>query len=148
VARVFLDLPWRDEKANTPWPSSEAAFKMPTEYSQTFNSGDRPAAGGTNIPTPVIEGPAASIRDATVTVPIVSEFDSSVYSVVIYVKDPKGLLLSYIPDDSSDRVITYQFAQPGELQPGIYTFWAALVDRATFVVGPASSSFTLEVPES
>jgi penicillin-binding protein 1A len=147
VTRVFLDLPWREEE-DTPWPASEAAFKMPTEYSQTMNSGERPVASDTDIPVPVVEGPTGSIYDASVRIPVISEFDDSVYGIVLYVKDPDGLLLSYMPEDITSRVVSYQFGEPGALLPGTYTFWLAFVDRSTFAVGPASQSFILEIPET
>ncbi|MDR1604978.1 MAG: PBP1A family penicillin-binding protein [Gracilibacteraceae bacterium] len=147
VTRLFLDLPWREEEAETPWPPSEAAYRIPTEYSQTMDTGERPQTGDASIPTPVIADPMASVYEATVTMRVDSEFDESLYGLVLYVRDPNGLLLSYIPDDVSAGVITYRFAEPGTLLPGTYTFWAAYVDKESFAVGPASQSYTLEVAE-
>ncbi|MDR0433898.1 MAG: PBP1A family penicillin-binding protein [Gracilibacteraceae bacterium] len=144
VPRLFLDLPWRAEE-KTPWPGSEAAYKLPTEYSSTIDSGPRPAAGDADIPAPVIEGASGIVADATVRIPVAA-FDDSLYGVVIYVRDPNGLLLSYMPENTPDHVYVYQFGEPGALIPGTYTFWASFVNRDTFVTGPASQSYALEAP--
>ncbi|MDR1320628.1 MAG: PBP1A family penicillin-binding protein [Gracilibacteraceae bacterium] len=143
VPRVFLDLPWRAD-STTPWPGGEGAFKLPTEYSATVDSGERPTAGDASIPTPVIEGATGTVSDATVRIPV-GAFDDSVYGVVVYVRDPNGLLLSYMPENTPDHVYTYQFADPGALVPGTYTFWISFVNKETFTTGPASQSYMLEV---
>jgi penicillin-binding protein 1A len=145
LAKLFLDLPERAE-SEVPWPGVEAQYQMPTEYSENMGIGGVPGSTDSTIPVVEVGSIYANIERTTVQVPVLTNYDKEKYSVLLYVRSPNQGLTSFMPEEMPYGTITYQFAEPGELQAGYYTFWVALLDKETYAVGQASRSFVLNVP--
>jgi penicillin-binding protein 1A len=147
VMRIFLDLPWR-EGYDEPWPGNEAGFRMPKEFSDTIGiETPPPEETDSDIPRVELGEVLAEVSSAMVYLPIVSEFDESIYSALLYVQGPNQGVLSQMVETGT-RTIAYQFGDPYTLEPGKYHFWISLIDRESFTIGPPSNTYTIEVPGS
>jgi penicillin-binding protein 1A len=134
---------------NVTWPSDELPYKMPKKASDSAAgsySGTAPPSGNASIPSLSIGSPFFESRTSKVQIPLTSTYDTKKYSLVLYIKKPDfPYVQSQKPEESNTKSISYTLGTGGS--PGVFTFWAALVDNSTSAVGPPSNSVTLEITD-
>lgn len=152
VTKIVLNAPPRPD--DVAWPAEEAPFKMPKSTTSTTDtpsstSGESPPIGDLSIPQLSIGSPSLDQRTTKVQIPLSSSYDSRNYTVMLYIKRPgQSYLETFVPEDNSTKAINYRLSMSGNgSAPGVYTFWAALMENDTFSVGPPSNPVTLEVTD-
>lgn len=147
-SKVYLNIPDRPKDAK--WPADEAPYKPPENPNDTPDgsvSGETPPPGDPGLPPFSIGSPNYDQLTTRIQIPVLSDYDSNKYTVILYIKRP-GLsyLETFVPEDNSKKNINYRLSLSGNgAAPGSYTFWAALMDNETFTVGPPSNPVTLPI---
>lgn len=151
VPKVFLNI--LDRPADVTWPKDEEPYKIPKDNlpAPAGNpvASESPAAGDPSLPTLTISTPDYDHLSTRVRIPVLSDYNSQKYTVILYIKRP-GLsyLETFVPEDNSKKNINYRLSLSGNgSAPGSYTFWAALMDNESFTVGPPSDPVKLDVTD-
>jgi len=147
MTKLCLNVPNRPKDVT--WPKDEEPYKMPGEDEGSAAAESSPPAGDAGIPGLTVSTPGYDIGSGKVRIPVVTDFDSGQYSLILFISKPgMSSLVQYAPEDNSINSISYRLnTLSGSPTPGTYTFWAALIDNNSYVVGPPSNPVTLELTD-
>lgn len=151
ITKICLNIP--DRPKDVPWPPEEAPYKMPSKGPDNAGEGegigdDAPPKGNTDLPSLSLGTLNYNKNNTRVQIQINSSFDHKKYSILLYVKRPGfPYLETFVPEDGKVKSIDYRLDPTGNVVLGQYTFWAALMDKESFEVGPPSNAVTLQVTD-